>query len=96
MTDIETRIAAVLSQAGQTHHTVYRRFDGADDDWSSWYADWLTNLSGLPELLGRTVVRGELCWLLVQADRDHRASGSTEPWERFYARRIATHLATNA
>jgi hypothetical protein len=59
-----TRIRELLHEAAETHHRVFRITDGADDDWASWYAQWLVTLSELPELLGGTVVRSELttCW----------------------------------
>ena len=44
MADIE-RIADLLQEAGETHHQVFRITDGADEDWASWYSDWLVNLS---------------------------------------------------
>jgi len=45
-------IADLLHEAAETHHRVYRITDGADPDWASWYADWLTGHSELPTLLG--------------------------------------------
>jgi hypothetical protein len=54
-----------------THHRVFRITDGADDDWASWYAQWLVSLSELPELLGGKVVRSELTWLLVRFDKQY-------------------------
>ena len=65
MTDKNTRVSALLHEAGETHHRVYRIVDGADDDWASWYADWLIKLSELPELLGTTPVRSELVYMLA-------------------------------
>jgi hypothetical protein len=65
------RIAALLHEAGETHHLVYRVVDGDDPDWASWYADWLITLSELPEILGVRPVRSELVWMLVQLDRDY-------------------------
>ena len=47
---------AALHEAGETHHRVFRIVDGADDDWASWYADWLVNLSELAAMLGVTSV----------------------------------------
>ena len=47
------RIATPLREAGETHHVVYRIVDGDDADWASWYADWLIDLSELPQILGR-------------------------------------------
>lgn len=46
------QISSLLQEAGETHHRVFRIVDGADDDWASWYADCLINLSELPTLLG--------------------------------------------
>jgi hypothetical protein len=85
--DVE-RVAALLHEVAETHHIVYRITDGEDPDWASWYADWLVRLSELPKLLGRAPVRSALVFLLVQADRDFRATKPDESWETFYARRI--------
>jgi len=85
--DLE-RVAALLHEAAQTHHIVYRIVDGNDPDWASWYADWLINLSELPQLLGRKPVRSELVFMLVMLDREFNDKRSAEPWERFYAGRL--------
>jgi hypothetical protein len=53
-------------EAAETHHQVFRITDGADDDWASWYAQWLVTRSELPQVLGGTVVRSELTYLLVR------------------------------
>ncbi len=52
--DRSETVADLLHVAGETHHQVYRIVDGADDDWASWYADWLIRLSELHGLLGVT------------------------------------------
>lgn len=88
MDDRVTRISELLHEAAETHHTVYRITDGADEDWASWYADWLIHLSELPELLGRTPVRSELVYLLVALDREHTEAGSDQRWEDTYAREL--------
>jgi hypothetical protein len=49
-----------LHEASEAHHQVFRIVDGADDDWASWYAQWLIDLSDLPDLLGTRPVRSEL------------------------------------
>src|ERR1700688_3215867 len=59
MTDTLEQISALLHEAGETHHRVFRIVDGADDDWASWYAQWLIDLSELPALLGARPVRSE-------------------------------------
>src|SRR5690348_4768023 len=64
MNDDSARIAALLHEAGETHHQVYRIVDGDDPDWASWYAQWLLDLSELPQIVGTTPVRSELVWML--------------------------------
>ncbi len=41
----------LLHEAGETHRAVYGVVDGDDADSASWYSDWLTNLSELPQIL---------------------------------------------
>ena len=87
-------IAELLNEAAETHHHVYRITDGVDDDWASWYADWLLNLSELPELLGTRPVRSHLVHALVQHDRDHTGAKTDEPWPNFYARHLREQFAS--
>jgi hypothetical protein len=89
MTAALESISNLLREASETHHRVFRIVDGADDDWASWYADWLVRLSELPEVLGRKPVRSELTYLLVSLDKQYTAEQTPEPWESYYARRIA-------
>jgi hypothetical protein len=85
-------LADLLREAAETHHRVYRITDGEDADWASWYADWLVDLSELPEQLGRKPVRSELVYLLVLLDKEVREQQPGEPWQQYYARRIAEHF----
>ena len=87
-------IADVLRLAGETHHAVYRISDGADDDWATWYADWLVNLSELPKVLGRKPVRSELTHLLVGAAKEYGAAPRDESWQTYYAREIVSRFGT--
>lgn len=87
------RAAALLHEAGETHHLVYRIVDGDDPDWASWYADWLLNLSELPQILGTTPVRSELVWLLVTLDKEYTKAMPSVPWPQWYAERVAEHFA---
>lgn len=80
------RVAMLLEEASETHHRVFRITDGVDEDWASWYADWLLDLSELSELLRARPVRSHLVHALVQLDRDQTAAGTDEPWPPFYAR----------
>jgi hypothetical protein len=85
-------IAELLHEAGETHHQVFRITDGADDDWASWYADWLIGNSELPALLGTTPVRSELVYLLVALDREYAQEERSEAWPDYYASRIQQHF----
>jgi hypothetical protein len=86
------QIRKLLHEVSETHHQVFRITDGADDDWASWYADWLTRLSELPSLLSAPPVRSELVYLLVRLDREYTDAHPTEPWEEYYAGRILDHF----
>lgn len=88
MKDQEARLSALLRQAAETHHVVFRITDGADEDWASWYSDWLVNLSELPDLLGRKPVRSSLTHALVELDREYAERAPGEKWEDHYARRL--------
>jgi hypothetical protein len=93
MDERTTKISHLLHEAGETHHVVYRITDGADDDWASWYSDWLTAHSELPDLLGSAPVRSELTYMLVKLGRDYEAESPDESWEDYYAKRLLEHFA---
>ena len=88
MDEHSTRVAELLHEAAETHHQVFRITEGADDDWASWYGQWLVTLSELPELLGAKVVRSELVYLLVRLDKEYRDRHPAERWEDYYAREL--------
>lgn len=81
-------IAELLHQAGEIHHLVFADTDGADDDWATFYSDWLLAHGGLPRLLARRPVRSHLTRDLVVCDEDYSADGATEPWPEWYAARL--------
>jgi hypothetical protein len=91
MTSVLESVSSLLHEAGETHHRVFRIVDGADDDWASWYSDWLVNLSELPTVLGLKPVRSELTYLLVSLDKEYTAEDPADPWQNYYARRIIDH-----
>jgi len=87
-------IADLLHEAAETHHVVYRIVDGDDPDWASWYANWLLDLSELPDLLGTKPVRSELVYTLVKLDKDYTAAKPSERWEDYYARELLAAFAS--
>jgi hypothetical protein len=64
MDEPSTKVGELLHEVAETHHQVFRITDGADDDWASWYAEWLVTLFELRQLLSAKMVRSELttCW----------------------------------
>ena len=86
MTNALEQISGLLHEAGETHHRVFRIVDGADDDWASWYAQWLIDLSELPDLLGARPVRSELIYLLVSLDKQYSAEAPRLDFRRYAAR----------
>src|SRR5438874_13514842 len=90
--DRAARIAALLHEAGETHHVVYRIVDGDDPDWASWYADWLLELSELPEILGTKPVRSHLVYELVRLDREFAETAPGGRWEDHYAAALVNGL----
>jgi hypothetical protein len=91
--DRVTKVSEVLHRAAETHHVVFGIVDGADDDWASWYSDWLVNLSELPDLLGSKPVRSELTYKLVQLDKEYTDQQPGEGWEDHYARALLEYFA---
>jgi len=83
------KVSELLHEAGETHHRVFRITDGDDPDWASWYAEWLTSLSELPELLGAKPVRSELTYALVKLDKELTGAGC----EAHYATELVRHFA---
>jgi hypothetical protein len=94
MDDRLARVGEVLHRAAETHHVVFAITDGADDDWASWYSDWLVNLSELPDLLGSKPTRSELTYKLVQLEKEYTQQGQDERWENHYARGLLAHFAS--
>jgi hypothetical protein len=92
--DTVTRLGDLLHEASETHHRVYRIVDGNDDDWASWYSNWLVTLSELPDLLATSPPRSEVTYLLVALEREFAQQSGDEPWERYYARRMLEHFAS--
>jgi hypothetical protein len=84
------RVAALLHQVGETHHIVFADTDGNDDDWATFYSDWLLAHSDLPKLLARRPVRSHLTRDLVDLDEEYTKLSPPEPWPAWYAERLIT------
>lgn len=88
MPDIAAKIAELLHQAGDVHHQVFADTDGSDDDWATFYSEWLLAHSKLPQLLGRRPVRSHLTRDLVELDEEYSAAKPSASWPDWYAQRL--------
>jgi hypothetical protein len=52
------------------------------------------SLSELPQVLGGTVVRSELTWLLVRLGKEYTERRPDQRWEDYYARELARHFGS--
>jgi hypothetical protein len=86
--DPATRIGEILHQAGETHHVVFSDTDGVDEDWATFYSDWLLTHSDLPKLLARRPVRSHLTRDLVELDEQYAKTAPSQPWPAWYAERL--------
>jgi hypothetical protein len=86
--DAAALIAALLQQVGDVHHTVFADTEGADDDWATFYSDWLLRHSNFAKLLGRTPIRSHLTRDLVELDERYTKENPSEAWPQWYAAQL--------
>jgi hypothetical protein len=78
-----TQLTEMLEEAGQRHHEAFATANGADPEWPAWYAPYLQQrLWGHVDPLP---TRSELIYLLIGAEREHRAASPDTAWAPFYA-----------
>jgi hypothetical protein len=86
--DAAMKIAELLHQVGEVHHVVFADTEGSDDDWATFYSDWLLHHSELPRLLGHVPVRSHLTRDLVELDEQYTSSNPSDPWPAWYAKQL--------
>jgi hypothetical protein len=85
-------IADLLHEAGEIHHVYFSDTDGNDEDWATFYSEWLLSHSKLEQILGRRPVRSDLTRDLVTLDEQYTAAKPSDPWPSWYAQKlIAKH-----
>jgi hypothetical protein len=77
-------IAALLHQTAEDHHIAYKETDGVDPDWSIWYAGHLLE-KGFNTLLDAQLLKSDLIYLLVMADKQQMSEAPGGHWENYYA-----------
>lgn len=86
--DTASKIAELLHEVGEVHHVVFSDTDGSDDDWATFYSDWLLHHSDLPKLLNRAPIRSHLTRDLVELDERYGSENPAEAWPAWYAHRL--------
>ena len=78
------RLIDLLHQTAEDHHVAYAATDGVDPDWSIWYAGHLLEF-GLPQLLDAKLLKSDLIYLLVLADKLQNMEAPGSQWEPYYS-----------
>ena len=81
---VKDAVTGLLRRTAEDHHVAYSATNGADPDWSIWYAGHLIEL-GLDTLLQARLLRSDLVYLLVLADKQQQLDAPGAVWERWYA-----------
>ena len=81
--DIRSQLIALLHETGSAHHRAYFATNGDDPDWPLWYAE--TMQKDLNGLLGTSLTRSELTYLLVLVEKERAAAATGAAWPEYYA-----------
>lgn len=76
-------MVALLVETGQAHHKAFEATDGADQDWSIWYAGFMQDK--LADRFGMVFSKSKLIYCLMRADIEHQARAPDSEWAEFYA-----------
>lgn len=77
-------LADLLRQTSEDHHAAFKATDGVDPDWSIWYAGHLLE-NGIEKMLDATLLKSDLIYLLVGADKEINKVAPGARWESWYA-----------
>src|SRR5579864_6215895 len=88
-TKVAATLAELLHQTAEDHHVAYKATDGVDPDWSIWYAGRLLEC-GIEQMLDAKLLKSDLIFLLVGADKELNASAPGAHWEPWYADYLVT------
>jgi hypothetical protein len=81
--ELAGRITDLLRETGEAHHEAFADTDGADPDWAIWYAERMHQRLGA--LLGATITKSELVYLLMSAGKEQAIRAPGSDWRKYYA-----------
>jgi glutaredoxin len=79
-------LTELFERAGKAHHAAFIETGGEDPEWPLWYSEYLHDR--VAPFLAAPITRSRLVFCLMEADSEHRATGTDTPWPEFYARRL--------
>ena len=82
--ELAARLASLFHQTSEDHHVAYKATDGVDPDWSIWYAGHLLE-NKFDKMLGATILKSDLIYLLVSVDKEIQTRAPGARWETYYA-----------
>ena len=86
--DSAAKLAELINKAGEIHHMVFSDTDGTDDDWATFYSDWLLAHGKIGDCLTKRPIRSHLTADLVKLDEEYTAAAPSERWPTWYAQRL--------
>lgn len=93
-TELRTNLVELLRETGRVHHAAFAATDGADPDWSIWYADNLRQ--PFTEQLNTNFHKSQLIYCLMNADFEHQARSPDSDWSEYYADEFIERYAPSA
>lgn len=78
------QLADLFHQTAEDHHVAFKATEGVDPDWSIWYAGRLLD-QGIERILEAKLLKSDLIYLLVLADKSQNTEAPGGRWERYYA-----------
>ena len=89
--ELRDNLVDLLLETGRAHHTAFAATDGADPDWSIWYADHLKE--AFSQRLHMNFHKSQLIYCLMDADFEHQTRASDSNWSEYYANEIVERYA---
>ncbi len=88
-----TVLAALLTQAGNAHHTYEQTIlEGKyDEDWAAWYADYVIQ-QGLGNVLNQPVTKEQVSQFLSKSYQVYQQENSTQNWADYTAEQMVREL----
>ena len=78
------QLADLFHQTAEDHHAAYAATDGVDPEWAIWYSERLLE-QGIEQILDAKLLKSDLIYLLVLADKQQSTDAPGGRWERYYA-----------